>query len=52
VSVPGTEDARSDFTFIFDGDIEYLLNCQSTSEHADEIEAACRQALDTLAFSE
>jgi hypothetical protein len=39
---------RSRFVVLFDGSTEYTLNCQSTSEHRDEVELACQQALDTI----
>jgi hypothetical protein len=42
-------EGRSRFFVLFDGRTEYTLNCQSTPEKRDEIEAACRQAIDTFA---
>lgn len=42
-------DGRSRFLVLFDGRREYTLNCQSTPDKRDELEAACRQAFDTLA---
>jgi hypothetical protein len=33
---------------VFDGDDEYLLNCQSTSEERESIEQACDLALETF----
>lgn len=42
-------DGRSRFLVLFDGKREYTLNCQSTPDKRDELEAACRQAVDTLA---
>lgn len=42
---------HSRFIVIFDGMTEYTLNCQSTSDHRDEIDAACQQAVDTLETS-
>jgi hypothetical protein len=41
-------EGRSRFFVLFDGRMEYTLNRQSTPEKRDEIEAACRQAVDTL----
>jgi hypothetical protein len=38
----------SRFIVLFDDRTEYTLNCQSTAERRDEVEAACRQAVDTL----
>ena len=42
-------EGRSRFFVLFDGRTEYTLNCQSTPEKRDELEAACQQAIDTLA---
>lgn len=41
-------DAETRATAIFDGQTEYLLNCQSTPQERDAIEAACDTALDTF----
>jgi hypothetical protein len=48
VDVPSIEDARSRLVFIFDGADEYLINCQWKPDKREEIEDACRIALDTL----
>jgi hypothetical protein len=40
--------ARSRLIALFDGDVEYLVNCQSTPKRRSDIEEACRQALDTV----
>ena len=40
--------ARSRLVALFDGDVEYLINCQSTPKRRADIEKACRQALDTV----
>lgn len=50
VVVPGIEDGESRLTIIFDGDQEYVFNCQSTSAHRAEVAEACDMALDTLEF--
>jgi hypothetical protein len=42
-------EGRSRFFVLFAGKIEYTLNCQSTPDKRDELQAACRQAVDTLA---
>jgi hypothetical protein len=42
-------DGRSRFLVLFDGRREYTLNCQSTPDKRNELEAACRQAVDSLA---
>ena len=39
---------RSRMAVLFDQATEYLLNCQSTPAHRDQVEEACRKALDTL----
>jgi len=48
VQVPEPEGAVSKLVALFDGDQEYLINCQSTEEHRDEVDEGCQQALDTL----
>jgi len=48
VRVPSLPDGESRLTVLFEGDQEYLLNCQSTPENRDEINAACDRALATL----
>jgi hypothetical protein len=40
--------ARSELLVVFDGDKEYLVNCQSTSERRRELEAACDVVRSTL----
>jgi hypothetical protein len=50
VAVSSVEGGVSDLTFIFEGDQEYLINCQSTPDHRDEIAEACDQALESLSF--
>jgi hypothetical protein len=40
--------ATSRLIALFDGDVEYLINCQSTPKRRADIEKACRQALDTV----
>jgi hypothetical protein len=41
-------DASTRAIAIFDGDVEYLMNCQSTPDRAEQIAAACDLALETL----
>lgn len=41
-------DAETRAVAIFDGSVQYLLNCQSTPEGRERIRQACRLALDTL----
>jgi hypothetical protein len=33
------------------GGVEYLLNCQSTADHAEDIGAGCRQIIDSFSVS-
>lgn len=42
------ENGRSRLTFVFDGAVEYELNCQSTPKGRAEISEACAQMLRTL----
>jgi hypothetical protein len=44
-SVPG---ADTRLVALFDGDVEYLVNCQSTRAHRAELDRACEQALKTV----
>ena len=48
VDVPSIQGGESRLTILFDGDQEYVVNCQSTPEDRAEIEAACETALETL----
>jgi hypothetical protein len=48
VQVPSIENGESRLVVLFQGDQEYLINCQSTPEHREMVEGACDQALDTL----
>ena len=41
-------DGESKLVAIFDGSTEYLLNCQSTPDHREEVQAGCEQALSTV----
>jgi hypothetical protein len=41
-------DGQSTLVAVFDGESEYLINCQSTPDHRDEVEAACDQAIATV----
>lgn len=40
--------AKTRLIALFDGDVEYLLNCQNTPTRKADIEKACKQALDTV----
>ena len=46
--VEDPEDGRSSITMLFDGRAQYNLNCQSTPTKRDELDRACRRALETL----
>ena len=48
VDIPSVAGGQSRFVAFFDGDQEYLLNCQSTPDNRDDIEQACDMALETL----
>jgi hypothetical protein len=41
-------DGQSQLTFLFEGQNEYVINCQSTPEQRETLKAACDQALRTL----
>ncbi len=49
VPVEPPAEGESDLTFVFDGDIQYQINCQSTPNHRSRMDDACQQALATLA---
>ncbi len=42
------EDGRSTIVALFEGDVEYFLNCQSVPDGREELDEACDQAIDTL----
>ena len=48
VDVAQIEGARTRLIALFDGDVEYLVNCQSTPKRRVEIERACEQVLETV----
>ncbi|MFL5869663.1 MAG: hypothetical protein ACJ75R_01165 [Solirubrobacterales bacterium] len=48
IPVSSVPDGQSVITFLFQGQTEYVVNCQSTPDHRSEIDAACDQALGTL----
>jgi len=48
-ALPNDPDTRSSrVTFLFDGNVEYEINCQSNPEGHDELNKACDQVLSTL----
>ncbi len=49
LAVEPPADGESDITMIFDGDVQYQINCQSTPNHRSRIDDACQLAIDTLA---
>jgi hypothetical protein len=48
VRLSSPEEGLSRVYVLFDDDVEYFLNCQSTPDVRYVLDAACRQALDTL----
>ncbi len=50
VDVQTIEGGQSRLNFIFDGDQEYLINCQSTRDGRDQVDDACDLALETFAL--
>jgi hypothetical protein len=48
VTLTTPEELESRFIMLFEGDEEYVINCQSTPDGRDEIELACDLAVDTL----
>jgi hypothetical protein len=48
ISVTKPANGLSRLLVLFDQATEYLINCQSTPEKRDTVEAACQTALDTL----
>lgn len=48
LSVPDPQDGESRLTLLFDGDREYVINCQSTPDGREALDAACDQVLETL----
>ena len=49
VKLTTPEDGESRILFLFEGDQEYVLNCQSTPDEREEIAAACDRMLETVA---
>jgi hypothetical protein len=48
ISLNEPPEGQSRMTVLFDQATEYLINCQSTPGKRNVVEAACRQALDSL----
>jgi hypothetical protein len=42
------ENGRSTIVAVFEGDTEYFINCQSVPDGRDDLEDACKLAIDTL----
>ena len=51
VTLTTPEEGESRITILFEGDQEYVINCQSTPDGREGIEEACDLALETLAPS-
>lgn len=49
VTVPTPEDGESRLIVLFEGDQEYIINCQSTPDGREEVQQACDLAVETLA---
>lgn len=47
---PGGKQLRNTITFLFKGNDEFQVNCQSTSENRDTVEEGCDMVLSTLKF--
>jgi hypothetical protein len=52
VALTVPEDGESRIVVLFEGDQEYLLNCQSTPDEREDVDAACAQMLETLSPTE
>lgn len=50
LSVP--EEGESRLVALFEGDQEYLLNCQSTPDEREQVDEACEQMLETRSPTE
>ena len=48
VEVRTIDGAETRLVALFDGDVEYLINCQSTPDRRADIEKACKQVLETV----
>jgi len=48
IALTTPEDGESRIFFLFDGDQEYVINCQSTPDEREAVDAACEQMLETL----
>jgi hypothetical protein len=48
LAVRSIEDAESRLVALFDGDVQYLVNCQSTPGRRADVEKACEQVLRTV----
>src|SRR2546430_1025762 len=48
LSLPGSVVVDSRVIVVVRAGVEYLLNCQSTSAHADAIGEGCRQVIDSF----
>lgn len=48
IDVTQPAQGQSRLAVLFDGDVEYLVNCQSTPEKRDDLEKGCRTVLDSI----
>jgi hypothetical protein len=51
VDLSAPPQGKSRLVFLFDGAVEYLVNCQSTPEERDEITRGCDRVLTTMSKS-
>lgn len=49
-SSPDGTELRNQLVFLFKGDDEFQINCQSTDENREQLEQGCNLVLDTLKF--
>ena len=48
VKLQTPENGRSTIVAVFDGDVEYFINCQSVPDGREELDEACERAIETL----
>jgi len=48
ISVSKPAQGQSRLAVLFDGNVEYLVNCQSTPDDREKVEKGCRTVLDSI----
>jgi hypothetical protein len=48
IDVAQPAQGQSRLAVLFDGKVEYLVNCRSTPDQRDKIEKGCRTVLDSI----